>query len=1438
MQQYRVNYPLLIGLAVGTFVSSGAVYALWRFQIERRSDTLIAEAEKAREEGNPKGIVNWYAQYVQINPEDVEQRLKLAEACADLAEQYDASMEDRGAAIRRLESILRDLPNEKGLRFRLAQVYAKFNMVQDALAHLDFILDNPEARVMRAALLFRAGNVDDAINYAFKVVGYDSVKNDFDPERLEAAPTDPSTYLSLATALRSKERNELADRVMEQAILANPKSAKAHLARAQYRTRIGEIEGGLGDFEEAFKLGPEDPDVLLTAAGQAANDKDYEKAQTYIKKGKELHPQNARFYQLGAAVASLQKDFKTALAELDEGLKTIPPPAGYELLLAKADLQLESQDYKGVRETIDELKGTSIRSEFSDWYQARLLLEEQKWFPANELLTRLRPVLGKDPRLATSLHYYLGLSYLRLGQNELAMRSFNDVLQLHPENEPARLGKQQAALALGRTGDIASDDPLDQAVQAEMGKPKAEQKWTQIEEKLKTVAEERGWDETQRKLVWGKILLARKEFAEARRLANEINQAAPDDQRVKDLALQAVRFDTAPEQGPAKALQMLERLNLPDQPYWRLYKADLLISINDERTRPQLASLLNIPEEWTLQQKVSLWNGMFERYMSLDMDEDARRCLMLIAENQPDDLQSHMRLFSLALEKNDDEAVKAAQDGILKVVGSTNDENWLYAEARRRLSLVRRGRAGKDALPEIRQLLARALEERPEWHELHALNAEVELLANNFALALKHLDRAESLGRLSGTGMTFHIRLLAADGQLERAAEMMMKLPENSRQSLLGDLYTELLFRTNKIEDAIKTARTQAAANPDNYLLQFRYGQLLARSIDRSDLKSEQKKAILAEAVKPIEQSVKLQPEFAEAWYNLIVFNAMAGEPEKAQQVLRDMQLSLSGDNLQFTLARSYEALGRWFDAEPLYRAHYEANPEDIERAQQLAAFYVGSGYRQRDMRDKAAPLINQILRAGADGKLPPGDRNLLWARRTGAKLLSATGDYQQLRKAERMLASNSQDGNLPLEDRLEMAQILAPRPEPESRIKAIGLLEEVDRAQQLGETAALVLGNLYFSTGDWNKCQSYMLSAVRRFPTPMFRARFVEMLLSRGTLDAYSLAEKQFSELMKVAPNAPKTFELGARLAIKQKKEANVRVILDRNVPRNLDPKAIKDEMVPMLDLYAALFIELKELDRAEQIHRTLEARDPKRVFVLALFLGTHRDAAQAFDLLDAQYNAGQVADSIRTGIQIIRSRRDEIGDSFDARVEGWLNRALETNIGSVPLTLAKAEFLEIQQKYPEAIAIYRRLLANPDIVGFGRAVMLNNLSYMTALTGADNASADIDPLALVQEAAQIIGPTAEILDTRAVVYISRKRYDEAIGDLDLGVTVEPTASKYFHKAIAHNGNKENRAMLDAWNKAVELGLSRKSLNQLEHKQYDELSAKIEQLQKSGTIP
>jgi cellulose synthase operon protein C len=431
------------------------------------------------------------------------------------------------------------------------------------------------------------------------------------------------------------------------------------------------------------------------------------------------------------------------------------------------------------------------------------------------------------------------------------------------------------------------------------------------------------------------------------------------------------------------------------------------------------------------------------------------------------------------------------------------------------------------------------------------------------------------------------------------------------------------------------------------------------------------------------------------------------------------------------------------------------------------------------------------------------------------------------------MLASNSREGSLLLEDKMEMAQILAPRPEPMSRSKAVGLLEEINEIQPLNESATLMLGSLYFRLGEWSNCRRHMIRAVSRFSNSIaLRQAFATWLLSRGNKNDYDEAAKQIARIRELAPDQPATFELVARHAIKTGDKATVATALIRRLPKeNVDPKSISDTDAKMLALYGSLLTELQQYDHAERLYRLLVARDPKLVYDLASFLGLHRNIEQCFDLLDAQYSTENLPQIMRVSVAVVRKRRDEVGNKFDARIEAWLERGLQVNYGSVPLLLAKAEFRELQENYEEASAIYRELLANTDVTGLQRAVVLNNFSFLRALSQPDATGGELDPLALVEEAATILGPTSDILDTRGVILTLRKRYDEAIADLTFAVTDNPTPAKYFHKAAAHLQAGQNKLAVESWTKAEELGLTRDALNRLEHATYQQLQARVQQL-------
>jgi tetratricopeptide (TPR) repeat protein len=162
--------------------------------------------------------------------------------------------------------------------------------------------------------------------------------------------------------------------------------------------------------------------------------------------------------------------------------------------------------------------------------------------------------------------------------------------------------------------------------------------------------------------------------------------------------------------------------------------------------------------------------------------------------------------------------------------------------------------------------------------------------------------------------------------------------------------------------------------------------------------------------------------------------------------------------------------------------------------------------------------------------------------------------------------------------------------------------------------------------------------------------------------------------------------------------------------------------------------------------------------------------------------------------------------------------------------LLIVQADFYDLQKRYDDAANIYRKLLDRKDLVDIRRAVVLNNLAFLVALAGKSTAT-DVDPMKLVSEAVEILGPSSDILDTRAVVYISRQQYKEAIADLELSVTDSPTPAKYFHKAQAHLGARESGAAVEAWKKAEGLGLSRESLNRMEYDNYEKAKGEIEKI-------
>lgn len=1446
MQQYRVNFGLLIGLAVGMLVLSAATFGLHQFQINRNADTLIAAAEKAQQEGELKNAIREYANYLTVRRDDTEVRRKLANLRLKLLEQPKFDPEDVNEAIRYLEEYVMQYPEEKEVQKGLVDLYGRFGNNQQALDHLARMLekypDDPKLQVERVEYLIRTrkfDGADGAIAQSKKVIGYDDKTDTFDAKKA-LAPNDTTIYANCAALLRSvQNKPELADRVMDQLVKVNPELPAAYLQRGQYYVSYGEPDRGQRDIEKAYKLAPKDPDVLLAMAARAEANKRLDRARELLEVAVKENPQDERFYQALAGLEMRDQKYKEALVFIDDGLKAVPADKAQNLLFYKAELQLLAGDLDGVKLTQEDMRKAGFREEFMRWIDARKLLAQNKWYEASQQLAALQATLGEGGPYADQLGMQLALAYEKSGQLDQADMTYQNILKRSPSNEPAKAGVQRVALMMRRPEKSAKEEDLDQRIAEILKRPKAEQNWKEIDAELDKLAKDRKIEGAALDLFWARVLLSRRDFVEARKrlVAGKLKDS--ENLQIQQLAVILLRAEDE-QKGPANSLRLLDQVvgKFGDKPELRLERADSLIAQNqikrdDEKLKQELADLGKLPESWNESDRVTFLNGMAARYLNIGLREEATENLKKVAAIQPNELQTRVALFALALEANDDVAMKEAQDQILRVVGSKEDSNWLFSEARRLLSLYRRGQADKDTLSDIRQLTERAMRDRPNWFELQLLSAELALLEGNNQQALVHFEKAQELGQPNANAVLLHVRLLLSEGRYEPAKALIEQLPPAIREGDLGQIYAEVLANTGDTAEAVKVIQKFAEAAPKAADRQLALGQMLARSAAASGTTEAQRKEWMATAGKALTSAVELGPEIPQTWLALLSYQLVQRDNEAAMQTLQRAQLGLPEDQLIGVLAKGNEILGQWFNAENIYRTALESQPDNLALSQELANFYLGQAYPRPDKLAKATPLVNKILHAGADGKLQPNDPSLMWARRTAAQMLAATGDYQKLLRAEQLLASNALDGSLPAEDRIRMAQILATRRDPISRRKAKSLFEQVKKDQRLMLQDDILLGQVYYALGEWDKCKSQMQTTVARNPDSIdAKALFINMILQRGNeREINNLAVRYLDELRKTAPGDARTVQLVVELGSKIGKQEQTRKYLLGLLPKVSKPEEIDPQQIPLMEFIASLLVKLDDLDNAEKIYRMVVARQPNKSLALANFLGTHRDVDQSMKMLSDAYKPEFTEPICRVAIEIVRTRRDDVGDKYDSQIQGWLDRGLLESPDSVTLLMLQAEFADVEKDYDKAAEIYKSLLARKDVTGVTRAIVLNNLAFLVALAGNED-EAGVDSLKLVQEAAQILGPTADILDTEAVILSVKGDYPKAIRDLDNSLTDNPTPAKYFHKAVAHLGAGENTAAIKAWDDAHKLNKDvRSALNRMEFEHYDRTKAKIEQI-------
>jgi tetratricopeptide (TPR) repeat protein len=1425
MQMYRINYRLLIGLFVGSIVLSIVLYFTWKWQVNRKANWYRERSQLALENDDQLEAFDYLKKFVKLRREDEEALVELADIAAELAVMEGISREDRGSALGVLSDTVRRT-GDPGLRRKLADWQFLYGRPQDAITQIKELLiesDDPELQSLYVRALFRARDYNNAIDEAFKSIGYNTLTKEFDGEI--AVADQPELYSTLASALVTQRKDiDLARRVIDQMATLNPDSAIAHLEKSKFLHGREEKEEAATELDRAFQLDPESTDVLYRKAEVDFIEKNYEDARRIANEGIELFPDEMRYYHLLARNELFSKQYDEAIAVLNRAIKNFGEKRSFQFMLLKIDVLLSKEDLDGAGDIVRDLEKLNLSGmqPMVDYQRARIMILQGKFAQAVLELEKVRPQLALFGRTQAIAGLLLGEAYEKLGKPDLARRVFEIVADSKalPAGDSLRstiLAKiQRINLRLG-LGREVEDSSFNSMIQQILDRPEENQNWQEIDAYIEELVEKRDLTEVQHKLLRAEVFLKREMLKEAKDMIREAARLDPEDVNVRFAAVRLLLKDLP--DGPPTALKQLKKIEetFGDSFTSRSLMVEALTAIGGEDLQEQLHELTAGTEDWTNTDQMRLLATIGLKFLHLNEVEEGVLYLSKAAEIEPSNLPIRIQLFDIAFQQHDDEAMRTAQEKILELVGSKKDGIYVLSEVKRRLVGYKGDEESRIGLLEAQRMLDEALKKRPEWHELHILYGQLlVVLGEDADLAMKHLDQALKYGRPDAKAVALLVKLLTQRGDVRQAQEKMELIPAASRGLLLGRVEAAILLFSGELEPAFESAQAEVGRNPNNASTQAWFAEISERTNN------------LDVAATAYRRASELNPSDHNSWMKLAGLHARRQDLIELENSMRDAALALDPEYLPLLQVKSFELRNSFSSAEGIYINLFKDRLDDPATLQRLANFYLV--WSQRDENDenvvpKAATYLNRILRSAYEGELKNDDPIVLWARENASRLLGATGDYQDSLKAQRLLEQGSVDGNVPKNSLPLYGEILSSRRDPVSLLSAIDILSAQNQKGQLNKAQLLLLANLYARTNNWKKGKPLMVDALSRYGAdPDVWSTYITLLIGRGEYKTASQRLKRFAE---IAGDSTQVFQLRTRLAYERGEQVEVRRLLQSMLPPNLGPSTPLDEQqLNILRAIGGMAVQYEEYEFAEQLFRLYVSRKPEGAFDLVTVTALYGDAEQAMTAMKQLVKENPEA-CARLAIQMVRQRRTEFGNQFDDAVSELVLSVWKESPDASGRMSLRAEMYEVMEKYDEAIQAYEEIIGRDDMLPVVHAAASNNLAYILALRNQklDIANQRID------EAIEILGPLADLLDTRAVIQMARNEFDQAVEDMTLSLSIDPTAVKYYHMARAQALAGDEEKAIEAWGKANEMEISVESLPLIERPGFQETKKQIESL-------
>jgi cellulose synthase operon protein C len=1412
-----VNRRFLIALIIGVILLGAAVHGLHAYQVNRQSSFLLDEGRRAAKEHQFERAVSRYRQYTSLVPLDIDAQAEFGLILADLRALRDATFT--------LEKVLRSQPDRDDIRHRLVLVEMEIGRVRDAQAHLqEFLLKKTPADAGLWQLLGRCqaalGDYKRANDSWLATTKYD--------------PTQIDAYAARAKILRVELKDtKEADKAMDDMVLANPKSAHAHALFGEYLGLYGEEDRALAEAQAALTHDPRDSQALLLAARLWSGKKNFDKACEFAQHSIDFHPAQADGYTTLANILRRQGNSKKAITVLETGLEKTSAD-DVVLLGDLGQFQIEAGESAKAKEILERLRKLPPDDRLQTriaYLEAELEFANQHWQQAIQRFEQVAPRLTYVPDLLKHVRYQVATCHARLGNLELQLAAFRAAALVDRSWGPARLGIASTLQSLGRFDEaleeyrqisalpgISAAGAAGEAqllIQKNLARIPAEQDWKAVDAILDQLTLDNP-DSSGVALLRAEALVGKQQEPEAEKILLTARSKSPDR---TELWTGMLKLATQ-EQQWEHAEQLLDEADrkFGDQVWLRLARGSYLLARYKQESAPKLEALGKGGEKLSREDLVRLYQGLASRSFESGDTKQAMVFARRACDADPMNWTARILLFDLAFVAGDPVTIEQT----LKEIRGLEGEGpfWHYGQAA--LCLV-----GKSASPALDAAALKHLDEarklRPGWSRVPFLAARImdHQDQSRSEAALKNYLEAIDLGERDPNAVRRAIELLYSKQRYAEADQLLRRVEQQPvvLSNAVELMDSEISARLGNLDRALGSA-VKAAANSLDWRNHVWLGQLQgsaglhARAAKQFDLAKSHFRA----AEESLRSAIRLKPDAPEAWVALVQFYAVVDRKTEAESTLRLAEKKLAPGIAALALAPCFEGLGQLDEAAKRYELAAAQDPQDPNAVRRLAEFYMRSG-RQPDAEVRLRTIVSGQVTAKA--------RDVAWARRALASMLRASGNYPKIQQALALLDQNLTVDST-AEDQKERAITLGMLPEPQRRREAIQILEGLLPSQPDAADIQMTLVRLYLAQHDWPHASQHLRSLISGHDQDSrYVALYVAQLLERHETND---AELWIRRLEQFAAHEFSTASLKAQALVQQNQIDQALATMRDYLA---DPNLSAVDRVRQTRVVAARFEELahelagpeqqtgapKLLAEAERLNRDFVKQQPSDQLVLATFLGRRARFDESLDIMElAAPTANPKAFAVAS---------DELfshgiaGTAPGQRLEKLLLSAVEEQKRPIPLLMALGSLRMRQDRFDEAILIYREVLKNDS----ANVAAMNDLAVLLALERKDLSEAQ----QLIEKAIGLAGPLPALLDSRASVFLALGKPQKALDDLDEVASEEPRPNRQFHRALAFFQLDRKEDARKALREARTMGLKPEQLIALERPDYQQLTAKLE---------